>query len=93
MIGEFCIFRTFSAGVHCGTLKEINGKVALVEDARRIWRWEGAFTLNELSVRGCNEESRISEPVKQILLTEVIEVIPCEEEAIENLSRSRNGSN
>lgn len=92
MIGEFVIVRTYSAGVHCGTLVECNGTAVLLEGARRIWQWKGAFTLNELSVKGCNQESRISQPVKRILLTQAVEVIPCEPEAVLNLTRSRNGA-
>ena len=89
MIDEFCIFRTRSAGVHCGTLVEMNNLAALVKDARRIWQWRGAFTLNELANHGGAESSRISEPVPRILLTEVIEVIPCTMESRKNLENSR----
>jgi len=92
MIGEFVIVRTHSAGVHCGMLAEINGTNVLLHAARRIWRWSGAFTLNEMSIYGCGEDSRISEPVARILLTQSIEVIPCTEAASANLSRSRNGA-
>ena len=91
MIGEFVILRTNSAGVHMGTLREIHGTAALVEDCRRLWQWQGAFTLNEVALFGCAESSRISRPVPRILLTEVIEVIPCTKKATENLTRSRNG--
>lgn len=92
MIGEFVIIRTKHAGVHCGTLRQINDTAVLLADARRIWRWSEAFTLNEMANRGCGENSRISEPVPRILLTEAIEVIPCSEFAAKNLSRSRNGA-
>lgn len=92
---DFVIVRTYSAGVHCGYLifKSEDGKQIHLEDARRIWRWKGANTLNELSKYGCDDEySRISEPVKKIELTEAIEVIPCELKAEENLKRSRWGN-
>lgn len=92
MIGEFCILRTRNAGVHMGYLKELAGTVAIVTGSRRLWRWSGAFTLNEAAVNGVGEDSRISEPVAQIYLPEVIEVIPCTEKAKKNLSRSRNGA-
>ena len=92
MIGEFVIVRTFSAGVHCGELLECSGTAVLLANARRIWRWTEAFTLNEVSVNGVGEDSRISQPVKKILLTQAIEVIPCEEKAIVNLKQSRNGA-
>lgn len=98
MIGKFCIFRTHSAGVHIGTLAEINGTCALLKGTsqrgtygqRRIWAWAGANTLHELSLRGASmQDTRISEPVEEILLTQVVEVIPCTEEAEKNLSQSR----
>lgn len=92
MIGKFCIVRTYSAGVHCGTLIESAGTAVRLTDARRIWRWQGAFTLHEMSIHGCAEESRISEPVPEILLTQAIEIIPCSLTAAANLSRSRNGA-
>lgn len=91
MVGKFCVFRTYSAGVHCGELREINGTAAIVENARRIWEWTEAFTLNEVSQNGVGEASRISDPVPEILLTQTIEVIPCSPKAKKNLSRSRNG--
>lgn len=90
MIGKFVIVRTYSAGVHCGMLAECAGTSVLLHDARRIWNWSGAFSLNELSLHGCSHDSRISDPVGQILLTQAIEVIPCTEKATENLKRSRN---
>jgi hypothetical protein len=90
MIGEFVVVRTFSAGVHCGILKETGGTAVLLADARRIWRWRGANSLHELSQQGAAKEwTRISEPVPSILLTQATEVIPCSEEARLNLSRSR----
>lgn len=91
MIGQFVIIRTYSAGVHTGILEECSGTAVVLRDARRIWRWSGAFTLNEMAMHGCGEDSRISQPVPTILLTQAIEVIPCSAQAQENLSRSRNG--
>lgn len=90
MIGKFVIIRTYSAGVHVGTLKSHDGKAATLADARRIWRWRGANTLNELAQNGAAQDwTRISEPVPEIALTEAIEVIPCTDKARENLSQSR----
>lgn len=90
MVGQFVICRTYSAGVHCGILVECSGTAVLLKDARRIWRWSEAFTLNEMAVKGCGESSRISQPVPSILLTQAIELIPCSDKAKANLSRSRN---
>lgn len=87
---SFVIVRTYSAGVHCGMLKSIDGKFVVLSDARRIWRWRGANTLHELSQNGASwEYTRISEPVPSIVLTEAIEVLQCSLEAVLNLQESR----
>ena len=79
-VGEFCIFRTYSAGVFCGYLQERAGKEAVIKDCRRIWLWEGAFTLSEVSQDGVKSaKMSISEPEK--LVTELIEAIPCSEKS------------
>ena len=86
----FVVVRTYSAGVHVGTLVSRKGREVVLADARRVWRWRGANTLHELSLRGASEEwTRISEPVAEITLTEAIEVIVATPEAARNLSRSR----
>ena len=77
MIGDYCIVRRRVAGVHCGTVREINGRAVTLTDARRIWSWQGRNTLSEISLRGVGDGSRVSEPVGRILLLEACEVIPC----------------
>lgn len=76
------IIRTYSAGVHVGTLKSHDGKTVVLTDASRIWRWRGANTLHELALHGPAQEwTRISERVPEITLTEAIELIPVQPEA------------
>ena len=82
MIGKRVIVRTFSAGVHYGTLASLDGKQAVLTDARRIWYWEGAFTLSEVSQKGVSSKSKLSISVPEIVLTEAIEVIPCTDAAV-----------
>ena len=88
---KYVIVRTHSAGIHFGVLAARKGREVTLTNARRIWRWRGANTLHELSLRGAHftEFTRISEPIKTITLTEAIEVIPVTEAARENLSQSR----
>ena len=89
MIGKFVIVRCRDAGVHCGILKSVHGRQVELTDARRIWRWSGANTLNEVSLRGSSGDTRIAEPVDDICLLEACEVIPCTKEGEKNLRRSR----
>lgn len=79
------LVRTYSAGVHFGTLISRNGREVQLTDARRIWSWNGANTLNEIATAGVGRGSRVSRPVSSIVLTEAIELIDCTAEAIKNL--------
>lgn len=77
------IIRTYSAGVHVGTLESHEGTQVVLRDAARVWRWRGANTLHELALHGpAQEYTCISERVPQITLTEAIEIIPVSEEAV-----------
>ena len=80
---QYVCIKTYSAGVHCGYLKERNGKEVQLVIARRIWKWSGAFTLSELAVNGVENpgECKSSCTVPRIYLTEAIEIIPMTAEA------------
>ena len=76
------LVRTFSAGVHIGYLVKKDGTNVLLKDARRIWKWEGAFTLSEVATAGPKKQgSRISCAVPMIELTQATEIIGTSEEA------------
>jgi len=85
--GRYCMVRTYSAGVFAGTLVERNGKEGVVKNARRIWRWSGAASLSQLAMEGtkCPEDCKFPCEVDEVILTEIIEVIPCREEAIASI--------
>lgn len=89
MIGKFCVIRTYSAGVHVGTLVKHKGTKVTLSNARRIWSWSDAKTLHEISLAGVGKGSRISDPVDAILLTEAIEIIPTTAAAKENLESGK----
>ena len=77
------LIRTYSAGVHAGTLKRHDGKTVVLTNAVRIWRWRGANTLHELALHGpAKDWTRISEAVSEITLTEAIEILPISDEAV-----------
>ena len=78
MIGKYCMIRTYSAGVFAGTVKSRDGKEAVLTNARRIWYWDGAASLSQLAQSGTTkpENCKFPEPVDEVLLTEVIEIIP-----------------
>ena len=83
-LGKEVIIRTYSAGVHFGTLVSAEGKEVCLKNARRIWSWEGAFTLNAVAENGVGK-AKLPIPVPEIFLTEAIEIIPCSEGAAKQL--------
>lgn len=92
IIGKFMLIRTVNAGVHMGTVLAISqdGLVVDLSNSRRLWRWEGAFSLSEIANNGCAESSRISEVVEFNQLSQVIEKLLCTPKAEANLTRTRN---
>lgn len=76
MKGKYVVVRTYSAGVHVGILVLQKGREVTLKNARRLWKWTGAFTLSEVSQKGISG-GRVSCVVPSIMLTEAIETIPC----------------
>lgn len=79
----FCIIRTYSAGVFAGYIESREGKEGVIRNAIRIWYWDGAASLSQMSVEGVSkpENCKFAVPVDKIILTEIIEVLECTEKA------------
>ena len=75
--GKYVMVRTYSAGVFAGTIVSRKGKEIELKNARRIWRWTGAASLSQLSQEGTSNPKECKFPceVKNVLLTEVIEIL------------------
>lgn len=80
---EYCIVRTYSAGVFAGYVEKREGKEVTLRKARRIWYWDGANSLSQLAVDGTlkPENCKFAVEVNKILVLEAIEIIPCTEKA------------
>ena len=88
MIGKTCLVRTNSAGVFLGKIVERDGKEVRLTNARRIWFWDGAASLSQLANNGTSKPNKCKFPasVAEVLLTEVIEIIPATEAAIASIA-------
>lgn len=77
-VGRRCVVRTYSAGVHIGTVKYINPtnwNECILVDALRLWKWEGGgLSLSSVAENGI-KGGRINAE-KEIALTNAIEYIP-----------------
>lgn len=85
---EYSIVRTYSAGVFAGYIKDRNGKEVTLLNARRLWYWDGAASLSELAMKGVSKPGNCKFPceVPSIILTEVIEILPCTEDAKKSIA-------
>ena len=88
--GEITLVRTYSAGVHFGILESHAGKNVKLKNARRLWSWQGACSLNQVAMDGVDlANSKISVYVPQIELTEAIEIIPMSKTAGQTMMGAR----
>jgi hypothetical protein len=91
--GKKVIVRCDRAGVFYATLKEFDPTtlVADLEQVRRIHYWDGAASLSQLATEGVKNPSacRFTVTVAEQTVTQVIEIIPCTEEAIKNIEAVR----
>ena len=71
---KYVIVRTYSAGVEVGELVERNGKEVVLANSRKLWQWQGAFTLHEVATSGVGKGTRISAQVSEAVVTEAIVV-------------------
>lgn len=81
-MGQYVIVRTYSAGVFAGTLKQRLGKKVLLENCRRLWRWQTAnngVSLSEVAVYGINQENSKICCIEMTKEVEDIEISPCSE--------------
>jgi hypothetical protein len=75
MLGQRVLVRTYSAGVHIGTLKSSDGMECHLTDALRLWKWEGGgLSLSAVANDGI-KGGRLNK-TGEVYLTNCIEYIP-----------------
>lgn len=84
---NICMVRTYSAGVFSGEIVSRKGKEVTLKNARRMWMWAGAASLSQLATEGTSEPTQCKFPCKvnEVILTEVIEIIPMTQKAIDSI--------
>lgn len=76
--------RTYSAGVFYGEIEKREGNEVTLKYARRVYYWDGAATLSQLAQKGTSKPENCKFPmvVTEVLLLDVIEIIPVTKEAL-----------
>lgn len=87
--GKKVIVRCINAGVFFGKLKEYDHatREATLADVRRLWYWDGAASLSEMAVSGvaCPQKCKFTVSVPEMIVMEVIELIPATDIAIQSI--------
>lgn len=92
---EYCLIRSYGAGVFCGYLSEqkadVNGVNVTLINSRRIWYWSGACSLSQLAVEGSKsiDDCKIAIVVPKQFVANVIEIIPMSKEAKKNIEGAK----
>ena len=81
--GKFVLVRGDRSGVFAGILKTKDGCEVELTECRRIWYWAGAASISQLAIEGTKKPKvcKFPAPVASIVITDVIEIIPCTETA------------
>tara|TARA_R100001463_G_scaffold69017_1_gene122468 strand:+ start:388 stop:759 length:372 start_codon:yes stop_codon:yes gene_type:complete len=80
------LVRARNAGVHVGTLEEATRDFVTLSNSNRVWKWEGAFTLSEVSQKGITGGNIACEiPFVSIPTIDVGEIIPLDVTAYESI--------
>ena len=84
----YVIVRCRSAGVFAGYLKNREGQEATLQNSRRIFYWDGAASLSQLSQEGVSKPQNCKFPCEEPEKTvfEVIEIIPATEKAKKSIA-------
>ena len=81
LIGKRMLVRTYSAGVHIGTITSVNPEnicEVVLKDALRLWKWEGGgLSLSVVASEGI-KGGRLNK-TSEVTLTNAIEFIPTTE--------------
>lgn len=83
-----CIVRCDRAGVFFAEVAKLDGQTAELHDTRRLWYWDGAASLSQLAQEGVKKprNCKFTVTVPTMVVTGVIEVIPCTEKAVESIN-------
>lgn len=86
-VGKYCIARCYSAGVHAGYVKHVDGEQVILADSRRMWSWKAndGVALSGVAQTGIKSGCKIDVVNPEIYLTGVCELIPCSAVAQESI--------
>lgn len=91
MIGKYVIVRGNRSGVFAGTLAGMERGLTWLTDCRRLWYWDGAASDFQIATDGTKkpDNCQFTVTVSEIILTDVIEIIPATETAEKRIKETK----
>ena len=80
---QYVIVRSVNAGCHAGYLQSKTDNTVVLLNSRRLWYWDGAASLSQLSAEGVKAPDKCKFPcvVSSIEIAGWCEILPCTEKA------------
>lgn len=87
LIGKKVLVRGKDSGVYFGELAAREGQEVEMHKVRNIWYWAGAAALPQLAAEGvkCPGDCKFTMEIECLVLLDVVEIVPCTDEAIANI--------
>ena len=91
MMNKKVIVRGDRSGVFFGTITKKEGQEVTLENCRRLWYWDGAASISQLSKEGTTNPSqcKFTVTIDHIIILDAIEIILCTEQAIRSIEGVR----
>ena len=83
----YVLVRGDRSGVFVGQLKAEEGRTVVLNNARRIWYWDGAASLSQLAMEGVSKPENCKFPCEltEIKILDAIEIIPMTDKAVQSI--------
>ena len=87
MNGKYVIVRGDRSGVFAGVLESQEGQKVELTKCRRLWYWEGAASISQISMEGVTKprNCKFTMTVDEIAILDAIEIIPATAKAEANI--------
>ena len=84
---NYVIVRGDCSGVFFGELKERSGQEVELRNARKLWCWDGAAAVEQIAKDGVKNPGacKFTVSVESMIITDAIQIIPCTNDAAENI--------
>ena len=84
---NYVIVRGDRSGVFFGELKERSGQEVELLNARKLWFWSGAAAVEQIAKDGVKNSGacKFTVSVDSMIITDAIQIIPCTNDAAENI--------